>query len=84
MPPKHVNIKGVKVPFVKYDGSQQAHHGQMTSKQRYINVDSIGTTLFQRRLTMMCPLGCMVAFFRFRFSCVLHSESEYSTPCQWD
>ena len=38
--------------------SQQAHHGQMTSKQRCINVDSVGTTLFRRRLTMMCPLGC--------------------------
>ena len=29
----------------------------MTSKQRYINADSVGTTLFRRRLTMMCPLG---------------------------
>ena len=32
--------------------SQQAHHGQMTSKQRYINVYSVGTTLFRRRLTI--------------------------------
>ena len=37
--------------------TQQAHHGQITSNQRYINVDSVGTTLFQRRLTIMCPLG---------------------------
>ena len=37
--------------------SQQARHGQMTSKQRYINIDSVGTTLFRRRLTMICPLG---------------------------
>ena len=41
---------------VKYK-TQQARHGQTTSKQRYINVDSVGTTLFRRRLTMMCQLG---------------------------
>ena len=32
-------------------------HGQMTFKQRYFNVYNVYTTLFQRRLTMMCPLG---------------------------
>ena len=50
--------------FIKYKHSykpiQQAHHGQMTSKQRYINVDSVETTLFRRRLTMMFPLGQVV------------------------
>ena len=42
--------------MVKSFSPQQAHR-QMTSKQRYINVDSVGTTLFRRRLTMMCPLS---------------------------
>ena len=44
--------------------SQQAHHGQMMSK-RYTNVDSVvGTTLFRRRLTMMCPLGYWIVVKR--------------------
>ena len=37
--------------------AQRACHGQTTSKQRCINVCNVYTTLFQRRLTMMCPLG---------------------------
>ena len=39
------------------DISQRACHGQTTSKQLCINVCNVYTTLFQRRLTMMCPLG---------------------------
>ena len=35
---------------------QWAIHGQTTFKQRYFNVFNVYTTLFQRRLTMMCPL----------------------------
>ena len=37
--------------------SQRAHHGQTTLKQRCINVIYVEITLFQRRLTMNCPLG---------------------------
>ena len=34
-----------------------AIHDQTTFKQRYFNVHNVYTTLFQRRLTMMWPLG---------------------------
>ena len=37
--------------------SQRACHGQTTLKQRCINVCNVYTTLFERRLAMMCPLG---------------------------
>ena len=37
--------------------TQWTIHGQTTFKQRYFNVYDVYTTLFQRRLTMMCPLG---------------------------
>ena len=39
---------------VKQNMTQQAHDGQMTSKQRCFNV---AITLFQRHLTTMCLLG---------------------------
>ena len=46
------------IKMIKVFKSQQAHHdGQMTSKQCYINVDSVGTMLFRGRLTMMSSLG---------------------------
>ena len=41
--------------------TQWAIHGQTTFKQRYFNVYNVYTTLFQRRLTMMCPLGNQVS-----------------------
>ena len=47
--------------------TQQAHHGQITSKQRYINVDSVGTTLFRHRLTMMCPPGNTLVIRDYNF-----------------
>ena len=37
--------------------SQWAHHGETMLKQRCIDVTDIDTTLFQRRLSMTCPLG---------------------------
>ena len=40
--------------------SQRACHGQTTSKQRYIDACNVYTTLFQRSLTMMCPLGYII------------------------
>ena len=45
--------------FVKVSDSQRACHGQTTSK-RYINVCNVYKTLFQRRLTTMCPLGYII------------------------
>ena len=38
--------------------SQRTHHGHTTLKQRRIDVIYVETTLFKRRLTMNCPLGC--------------------------
>ena len=38
-------------------GVHQAHHSQTTLKRRCINVVYVETTLFQRHLTMVCPLG---------------------------
>ena len=43
--------------FTEVKLTQWAHHGQMTFKQRHFNVYNVYTTLFQRRLTMMCPQG---------------------------
>ena len=50
-------VTHIKYNLFRFKTTQQAHHGQMTSKQRYINVDSVGTTLFLCGLTVMYPLG---------------------------
>ena len=47
----------IKYNLFRFKTSQQAHHGQMMSKQRYINFDTVGITLFLRGFTMICQLG---------------------------
>ena len=57
----YVLSASISILFIHFN--QWACHAQTTAKQRCINVCNVYATLFQHRLTMMCPLGMNILNF---------------------
>ena len=70
----------------KLEESQRSCHGQTASKQHCINVCNVYTTLFKRRLTIMCPLRSVFGSFEIthRYDSCSNREFLWKLPTKKD